>query len=219
MPGGQDGPTQPHGDEAAPENDALPRAPVGDLDGSPLPDWRDAHLPRYEGGTHMRIGQSLGEVPAGLVLRSLSVVPFVVVGLVAFLAAVSLLAIVLLGGGGGQSLASWVRGRSGGQIAAGILQLLGLELACAAVIVISWRALRYGFRAEARAWFWLVSAAIGGAGAVSLFVVRLADPSVVDSISLGGHDWLVLLALFGLMATTSVLRLRQGRPAGREPGA
>jgi hypothetical protein len=183
--------------------------PEGPGDDSAPPHWRDAHIPRYQGGTHTRMDQPVGDLPAGLILRGLSVVPFVIVGLLAFLAAVSLLVIVVFGSGGGQTLASWVRGRSGGQIAAGIMQLLGLELACGAVILLCWLALRYGFKERARAWFWATSTVVGAAGAALVIVVQLSDPHAYSSASIGGHDWLVGLALFLLMTVTSTLRWRR----------
>lgn len=210
-------PTQPAGDEAAPESGAG-REEVPDDDDSGLPDWRDANLPRYQGGTHRRIEEPM-ELPSSVVLRTLSVVPFLIVGLLAFLAAVSLLAIVVFGSGSGQSLASWVRGRGGGEIVTGILQLIGLEAACGAVILVCWLALRYGFKAEARRWFWASSATVGAAGAALVVVLRTATPHTLESVSVSGQDWLAPVVLFALMLVTAALRLRRGPFVDRRRGA
>jgi hypothetical protein len=183
-------------------------------DGATLPDWRDAHLPRYQGGTHARVGQPAAEIPPGLIIRGLSVVPFVVLGLLAFLGAVSLLLIVVFGSGSGQSIVSWMRGRSGGQIAAGILELVGLELGCGAVMLVSWLAIQYGFKEQARAWFWVVATAIGAAGTALVIAVSAAGARSYGSVSVSGHNWLVALPLFVLMTVASALRLRRRRRSG-----
>jgi hypothetical protein len=175
-----------------------------------LPDWRDAGLPRYQGGTHRRIEEPPAELPLGFLVRAATVVPYLILGMLVFLAGISLLVIVLFGSGPGPSLLAWAHGRDAGQIAFGVLELFGLEAACAGVIFVMWLAMREGAKERPRAWFWPLSLFIGLCGVAGVLGARLLYPHVLIRASLGGHDWLAPLVLAAYLAAAAAYRLLRG---------
>lgn len=175
-----------------------------------LPDWRDAGLPRYQGGTHRRLEEAPANLRLDFLVRAVTVVPHVIVGLLSFLAGISLLVIVVIGSGGGPSVLAWAHGRNAGQIAFGVLELFGLEAACAGIIVVMWLAVREGAKARPRAWFWPLNLAVGVCAAAVVLVARLLSPHMLTRASLGGHDWLAPLVLAVYLTVAAAYRLRRG---------
>lgn len=173
-----------------------------------LPDWRDAGLPRYRGGTHRRPPETPHNVPLDFLMRAVTVVPFVILGVLVFLAAVSLLVIVVFGQGRGSTLLSWLHSHSAGQIALGLLELLGLEAAFAGLLGVLWLAVREGVKERSKSWFWPVSLVFGLCGAAAVLGTRLLYPHAL-SASMSGHDWLAPLVLAVYLVAAAAYRMRR----------
>lgn len=155
----------------------------------------------------------------GLLLRSLSVIPFVSLGVLGVLAFVSWLAVLVFGVGTSRGAVwTWARGRSAGEVFPQVLLMLAIGAGCAAVIVLSISATMYGFRERQPWFFWPAAQVVFSALAVLLVVGRAAAPALMQELGLTGIQWWVVFALLAFAMTVVGLRMRRRGHDGGDGG-
>lgn len=153
----------------------------------------------------------------GLVLRALSVIPFVALGVLGVLAFVSWIAVLVLGVGTARGAVwTWARGRSAGEIVPQVALMLLIGAGCAAVVGLSIYATMYGFRARQPWFFWPAAQVVFSALAVLLVVGRAAYPALMQELGLTGAQWWFVFALLAFAMVVVGLRMRRGGHDGED---
>ncbi len=154
---------------------------------------------------------------AGGFLRILSVTPFLVLGVVAVIALFSWALLFVFGFGEQETLWKWASGRPAGEVFTGLVVVLGLGLACAAVLVLAIWAALYGFREDASAGFWLVWQGLALAALCALVIVETLAAARAAAGLRTTEVVLIAAALAGSIALFH-LRRRRGPPPPRDAG-
>ena len=145
----------------------------------------------------------------GLVMRGLSVVPFLLVAACGLIGVVGWLLMVLLGLGTAEPIWEAVRGLSPAQVL-GQLVLVVLVGAVPVLFILagSW-ATSHGFNESSGRIFWGVTEALWGLAALGLVVVERARHGWLTSLGLSRFDWWFLLGMVAFAMTMAGVRLRR----------
>jgi hypothetical protein len=146
-----------------------------------------------------------------LLLRVASVVPFVMIGAVAAVAAVILPLMLIIGPGSLEPVWRLARGRSAAWYVVSLAEFAGLELVTLGVLRLSILATIHGVKARPRKWFFPVVLAVALAGVAALVVLKVATPASLARAGMSTTHWLVLLLVVGCTAVLAALRVRQAR--------
>jgi len=144
-------------------------------------------------------------------LRVVSVVPFVMIGALAAIAAVVLPLVIIIGPGSLEPIWREGRGRSAGWYAVAVAEVVGLELVMLGVVRLSIWATTHGVRERPKPWFFPLVLAMALAGVAALVVLKVAAPASLARAGVSTADWLVLLLAVGCTAVLAALRVRQAR--------
>lgn len=146
----------------------------------------------------------------GLVLRSLSVIPFVALGVLGVLSFVAWLAVLVFGVGTSRGAVwAWAHGRPVGEVVSQVALMLALGIGCVAVIMLSIYATMYGFRTRQPRFFWPTAEAVFSALAVLLVVGRAKSPGLMGDLGLTGAQWWFVFGVVALSMTVDGLRMRR----------
>ena len=104
-----------------------------------------------------------GRPAAGLVLRAVSVVPFIALGVLGVLSLVTWAAVFVFGvGNDNGAVWTWAQGKPAGEILVQVALMLLLGVACLGVAVGSIYATMIGVKERQPRWFWLVAQTVFG---------------------------------------------------------
>jgi hypothetical protein len=152
----------------------------------------------------------------GVLVRALSVVPFLLVATLGLLGIVSWVIVIILGAGGGEPIWRALDGLSPAQIVWQLLLavLIGLT-PVAAVLAASWATV-HGYDERAGRTFWTVTQGVWGLAAVGLVYVRQARHDWVDQLGASSTDWWFALGVVAFAMILAGVRLRRApRSAAR----
>ncbi len=144
-----------------------------------------------------------------ILLRALSVLPFLLVAAVGLIAVLSWVLIIVLGAGSAEPIWEAVQGLSGGEL---VWQLLLAVLIGAAPVLVtiaaSW-ATAHGFQEDAGRPFWIVTQGVWGLIAMGLvYAERTWDRSLQD-FGLSGLEWWFGLGVVAFAMILAGVRLRR----------
>ncbi|HQJ98127.1 MAG TPA: hypothetical protein PLB30_06230 [Thermoleophilia bacterium] len=139
-------------------------------------------------------GRSGAHEGPGLVLRVLSTVPFLVVGMVGVVALVGWALMFVVGYGEQEAVWTWAAGRPGGEVATQILVVVLLGLVCLAGTGLALWAAVHGFGAASGPRFWTASQVVFGAAAVGMLAADRARGDAVGGAIVGRTQWWITFA-------------------------
>jgi hypothetical protein len=150
------------------------------------------------------------ESPGSLLLRGASVIPFMVLGVIAVIAILSWVLVFVFGiGVAAEPIWEWVSGRTFSEIVVQLgLAVLGL---LAAVAVLSMLATSYGARERQAPWFWPLTQALFTGVAVALVVVDRLLPGTLEDAGIEGRDWWLIFGYAAYAVLMAGLRMRAAR--------
>jgi hypothetical protein len=163
--------------------------------------------PRYE--------DSLGS----LLLRGASVVPFMMLGVMAVISIVAWVVVFMFGVGAGQAIWDWLPGRSPWEVVSQVGLALLVGLVPVAILVLSMMATSYGVRRHQAGWFWPLTQVLFTAVAVALFVLDQTMPQGLESVGIDGRDWWLIFGYAAYAVLMAGLRIRAAARAESGGGA
>lgn len=152
-----------------------------------------------------------------LVLRVVSVIPFMLIGAFGVIATVAWVAVLVLGAGTDRgTVVAWARGKPVGEVVPQVLLLVLIGVICAGVVVVSIYATGYGVRALQPRRFWFVAQAVFSVLGCLLLVGPSIAPDFMKETGLTGRE---SFFAFGLIAFSMiVIGLRMRRVGDDEDG-
>ena len=183
-----------------------------------MPDDRQKHRPWGEDGRtdpdSLRPGDE--EAAAGpegasadIVLRALSVLPFLLVAAIGLIAIVSWVLIIVFGAGSAEPIWDAVAGMSGGELVWQLLLAVLIGVAALLVTVLGSWATAHGFREDSGRPFWIMTQGVWGLVAVGLvYAERTWDTSLQD-LGLSGLEWWFGLGVVAFAMILAGVRLRR----------
>ena len=191
-----------------------------------MPDDPEEHRPvRYDGRTDPdSIAPDDEERAAGpegpsvdIVLRALSVLPFLLVAAVGLIAIISWVLIILFGIGTGEPIWEAVQGLSAAEL---VWQLFLVVVVGVVPVLVtlgaSW-ATAHGFREDAGRPFWTMTQGVWGLVAVGIVYVQQTRENWLSEVSLSGLDWWFALGVVAFAMILAGVRLRRA-PRATEAG-
>lgn len=173
---------------------------------------------RPDDGSSLRRRQDLSQsqdsdlpVTGAWLLRVLSVVPFVMVGALAAIAAVVLPLLLIIGPGSLEPIWRVGRDRAAGWYVVAVAEVVGLELVTLGVVRVSILATMHGVRERPNRWLFPLVLAVALAVVVALVVLKVAMQASLARAGVSTADWLVTLFAAGGTAVLAALRVRQAR--------
>jgi len=155
------------------------------------------------------------ESVGALLLRGASVIPYIMLGVMAVIAVVAWVLVFLFGvGAGAEPLWEALSGLSFWEtvVQAGIA-LLAL-LASAGVLVLSMLATSYGARERQEAWFWPLTQFVFTGIALALVALDGLSPGTLAELGVAGRDWWLIFGWAAYAVLMAGLRMRAARRAG-----
>lgn len=183
-------------------------------------DGRDAGPPAGAGASGPSVtgeGPRREESLGSLLLRGASVVPFLMLGVMAVIAVLTWVLVFVFGvGGAAEPIWEWVSGRSFAEVVVQLgLALLGL-LAAVAVLVLSMLATSYGARRRQAPWFWPLTQFIFTGVALGLVALDYLRPGALADLGVAGRDWWLVFGWAAYAVLMAGLRMRAaGKASGR----
>ena len=153
---------------------------------------------------------------ADVVIRALSVIPFVLIAALGLISVVSWLLIIVLGVGSGDPIWEVVQGLSAAELLWQMLLAVFIGLVPAGVtLVASWATAR-GFREDAGRTFWTVVQSLWGLAAVGLVVVDRTRQAWLEEMGFSALDWWFMFGVVAFAMILAGVRLRRApRARGR----
>jgi hypothetical protein len=147
---------------------------------------------------------------SGIVLRALSVIPFVALGVLGVLALVAWVAVFVFGVGNiNGAVWTWAHGKPAAEVVTQVALLLLLGLACAAVAGLSIFATAYGFKERQPRFFWPAAETLWGALLVLLVWASASHPALMRDLGLTGVQWWFTFLWLAFAMVVAGLRLRR----------
>ena len=144
-----------------------------------------------------------------VVIRALSVIPFLLLAALGLIGMVSWVLIVVLGVGGGEPIWDAAQGLPAGQLIREFLVALLIGLAPLGMVLgASWATAR-GFRQESSRIFWTVTQGLWGLAAVGLVYVWRLQQGWVDEFELTSTDWWFAFGVVAFAMILAGVRLRR----------
>jgi len=153
---------------------------------------------------------------ADVVIRALSVIPFVLIAALGLISVVSWLLIIVLGVGSGDPIWEVAQGLSTAGLLWQMLLAVFIGLVPAGVtLVASWATAR-GFREDAGRMFWTVVQSLWGLAAVGLVVVDRTRQAWLEEMGFSALDWWFMFGVVAFAMILAGVRLRRApRARGR----
>jgi hypothetical protein len=159
--------------------------------------------------------------PGELVVRSFSVAPFLVLGIIGAIGCVASVTVVIFGAGPDVD-AVWTRmnGRSFGGALVVMLEAVVFTLLPIGLVALAVAATNEGLKRRQRAWFWPLVIAVAVLLAAAVAVIEFVHGSWLGGRTTGLPDWAVLEFFAAFTVTVAVLRWRRQRmPRTGDSGA
>lgn len=155
-----------------------------------------------------------GTTGGSLLLRVLSIIPFVLLGAISAIATAAWVLVLVLGVGLERGAVwSWASGKPLSVIVSqtGLLLLIGIG--CVALVVVSLYAASIGFGSTEPRWFWPVAEASAFLLLAGLIAGRALAPGELAEAGFTDRDWYLAFAV--MVYSAVVMRLRRRSAAGR----
>jgi hypothetical protein len=147
----------------------------------------------------------------GLILRVVSVIPFILAGAFAVIAFVAWFIVLVLGVGTDRGAVwTWAKGKPAGEVLAQVGLLVLIGLLCAGAVALSIYATTYGVRAQQPRHFWGIAQGVFSALGFLLLAGRTMFPSFMKDIGLTGGQWYFAFGLVAFAMIVVGLRMRRG---------
>jgi hypothetical protein len=154
---------------------------------------------------------------AGLVLRAVSVIPFIALGVLGVLSLVAWVAVFIFGvGSSNAAVWTWAQGKPAGEVVSQVALMLLLGLACLGVAVGSMFATLYGVKERQPWWFWPAAQTVFGGLLILLIWGSRAHPAVMSDLGLTGLTWWFMFAWLAFSMIAAGLRMRRRGHDGRD---
>jgi hypothetical protein len=152
--------------------------------------------------------ESLGS----LLLRGASVLPYMMLGVMAVIAVVAWALVFMFGiSADADPIWEWVRGRSVGEIVTQVGLVLLVGLVPVTVLVLSMLATSYGVRERQASWFWPLTQALFTAVALALVAFDRLMPEALADAGIDGRDWWLIFGYASYAVLMAGLRMRAAR--------
>jgi hypothetical protein len=155
-----------------------------------------------------------------VVLRALSVVPFLLAAAVAMIALITWVLVAVFGfsppgpsgpGGEREPIWRWIGEHDGGALLLELLFLVGVALVPLGLIVLlSWAAL-HGFRERPSPFFWPSVQVVYGVLALGMVLVDRLRPEWLGEIGVAARDWWFVFGVVAFGMVTAGMRIRRQR--------
>jgi hypothetical protein len=146
---------------------------------------------------------------ADVVVRALSVIPFLLVSALGLISIVSWVLLLVFGIGGAEPIWRAVQGLSLPALLWQVLVAILIGLGALGVtLVASWAAAR-GFRAESARTFWTVSQGFWGLVAVGIAYLWRSEPPFVQELGFASTDWWFAFGVVAFAMILAGVRLRR----------
>ena len=152
---------------------------------------------------------------ADVVVRALSVIPFVLTAALGLIGAVSWVLIIVLGVGSGDPIWQVARGLSVAELLWQVLLAVLIGLVPVGITLIASWATSRGFGADSGRPFWTAVQALWGLAAIALVVVDRTRQVWIEELGFSALDWWFM---FGVVAFGMILAGVRLRRAPRAPG-
>lgn len=147
----------------------------------------------------------------GLVLRVLSVIPFILAGAFGVIAFVAWIIVLVLGVGTDRGAVwTWAQGKPAGEVLTQVGLLILIGLLCAGSVALSIYATTYGFRRQQPRHFWGIAQGVFSALGFLLLAGRTLFPGFEKDIGLTGGQWYFAFSLVAFAMIVVGLRMRRG---------
>jgi hypothetical protein len=150
-----------------------------------------------------------GAPGSDVVIRALSVIPFLLVAAMGLIGVVSWVLILLFGIGGGEPIWRSVQGMSALELLWQVLLAVLVGLACVgATLVASWATAR-GFREDSGRVFWTVTQGLWGLVLIGVVYLWRTSPAWLRDFQLGTTDWWFAFGVVAFAMILAGVRLRR----------
>jgi hypothetical protein len=143
----------------------------------------------------------------GLLLRLVSIVPFLLLAVSGIVATIGWFLIIVLGGGRRDPIWAWAASRSARDAVPQIAAAVGLGIFVFGIVMVSMWAALHGLEATSGKLFWRLAEAAFFLLAVTLTVVVATQPDFVGELGMSRGEWLLGFGFIGF--SLSVFRLRE----------
>jgi hypothetical protein len=144
-----------------------------------------------------------------VIVRALSVVPFLLVAALGLIGIVSWVVIILFGAGGSDPIWVAIKGLSAVQLLWQLLLALLIGLVPVLItLAASWATAR-GFREESGKMFWILTQGLWGLVAVMLVYLDRSRPQALDQLGLAATDWWFAFGVVAFAMILAGVRLRR----------
>jgi hypothetical protein len=146
---------------------------------------------------------------ADVVLRALSVVPFLLAAAVGLIAIISWVLIIVFGVGSAEPIWESVQGLSGTELAWQLLLAVAIGVVAALITLAASWATAHGFREDAGRPFWTMVQAAWGLVAVGLVYLAQTKGGWLEDVGLSRVDWWFGLLVVAFAMILAGVRLRR----------
>ena len=146
---------------------------------------------------------------ADIVLRALSVVPFLLAAAIGLIAVVSWVLIIVLGVGSADPIWESVQGLSAGELVWQLFLAVVVGVVPIAITLVASWATAHGFREDAGRPFWIMTEGVWGLIAVGLVYVDRTRHGWLDDVGLSGIDWWFAFGVVAFAMVLAGVRLRR----------
>ncbi len=146
---------------------------------------------------------------ADLVLRGLSVVPFLLLAALGLIGIVSWVLIIVLGVGSAEPIWRAAEGMSAADLAVQLLLVALIAAACVALVLAGSWATAHGFRPSSGRTFWTIAQALWAVAAVGLVVLDRAFHPWLDDAGVETLDWWFAFGVVAFAMIVAGVRLRR----------
>lgn len=144
-----------------------------------------------------------------VVVRALSVMPFLLLATVGLIGIISWVVVILFGVGGGEPIWDAVKGLSAAQVVWQLLLAVLIGLApLAVVLAASWATAR-GFGESSGKTFWTITQGVWGLLGFGLVYVWTAHRALLGHLELSATDWLFAFGVVAFAMILAGVRLRR----------
>lgn len=163
-----------------------------------------------------------GRPSQGVVLRALSVVPFLLAAAVAMIALITWFLVAVFGfdpprrsgdaaAAGREPIWRWITDHNAGEVLVQILFFVGVALIPAAIIALAGWATMYGFRERTNPFFWPVLQVLYGILAIGMIVMDRTASAWLDETGISARDWWFAFGVIAYGMVLAGLRIRRQR--------
>jgi hypothetical protein len=149
---------------------------------------------------------------AGLILRAVSVIPFIALGVVGVLALVAWAAVFIFGvGNSNGAVWTWAQGKPAGEVIWQVAVMLLIGVACLALTGLAIFATSYGVKPRQPWYFWPAAQTVFGILLILLVVGNRKYPAFMEDLGLSaGEFWFIFLWLAFSMVVAGLRMRRRG---------